>query len=138
MENHDKLDLADHDLLGEWDSDKKKRRFVDFREKVFRYPVIVGKLRGHRTSMSGCKTAHSLANYAKEFRDALVHPSPFINPKTKQQTKLFVAVGANRKIAEEILNLAVQYAEFVEKEIGNDPRESAPWLYKGTEEKAKK
>ncbi len=138
MENHDQLDLKDHDLLGEWDSDKKKRRFVDFKEKVFRYPVIVGKLRGRRIDMSGCKHAHSLANDAKEFRDALVHPSPFINPKTKEQSKFFVAVGANRKIAEEILKLAIEYAEFVEKEIGNDPRKSAPWLYEGPGLKPKK
>ena len=134
MENHDKLHLEDHDLLAEWDSYKKKRRFVDFREKVFRYPVVVGKYSDHKVDMSGCQPAHSLANYAKAFRDSLVHPSPFRNPKTKQRSKFFVAVGANRKTAAEVLHLAIQYAEFAEKGIGNDPSKSAPWLYKGIEE----
>jgi hypothetical protein len=133
MENHDKLEIKDHDLLGEWDSEKKKRRFVDFREKLFQYPVIVGKLRGRKVDMSGFQPAHTLANYAKEFRDALAHPSPFVNIKTQVRTKFFVAVGTNRRIAEETLSLAVQFAEFVEKQIGNDPKKTAPWLYATTD-----
>lgn len=134
QENHDKLAIEDHDLLGEWDSANKRRRFVDFREKVFKYPVIVGRLRGRKIDLSGFREAHDLVNTAKEFRDALVHPSPFVDPKTREFEKFLVAVGANRKIAEEILRLAVVYAEFVETSIGNDPRLAAPWLYQETDE----
>jgi hypothetical protein len=80
--------------------------------------------------LSGCKPAHALVGLAKEFRDALVHPSPFVDPKTKQFKKFQVATGTNRKISEEVLRIAVEYAAFVEKAIGNDPKLSAPWLYK--------
>jgi len=127
---HPKLPIEDHDLLAEWDSDKKKRRFVDFREKVFKYPVVVGRQLGSKVDLSGCKAAHQLIEFAKEFRDALVHPSPFIDPKTKEHTKFLIATGANRAIAEQIFKTAVEYAEFVEKALGNEPRLSAPWLFK--------
>jgi hypothetical protein len=127
--HHDKLPLEDHDLLAEWDSDKKRQRFVDFREKVFKYPVIVGHLRGCKVDLSGCKPAHELVGLAKEFRDALVHPSPFVDVKTKEFKKFQIGASTNRKIAQEVFRLAVAYAEFVENAIGNDPKLSAPWLY---------
>ncbi len=133
QEYHNKLPIEDHDLLGEWDSAKKKRKFVDFRDKVFKYPVIVGRMRGFKVDLSGCKPAHKIVSVAKGFRDALVHPSPFPDLQTQEHKKFLVAVGANRKIAEEILGLVVEYAEFVEKKIGNDPKLSAPWLYKARE-----
>jgi hypothetical protein len=130
---HNKLPIVDHDLLGEWDSAKKKRRFVDFRDKVFKYPIIVGRMRGFKVDLSGFKPAHEIVSVAKQFRDALVHPSPFPDPQTQEHRKFLVAVGANRKIAGEILGLAIKYVEFVEVNIGNDPRLTAPWLYKDVE-----
>jgi len=133
QEFHNKLPILDHDLLGEWDSARKRRSFVDFRDKVFKYPVIVGRQRGSKVDLSGFKPAHEIVGVAKQFRDALVHPSPFPDPQTQKHGKFLVAVGANRKIAEEILVLAVKYAEFVETKIGNDPKLTAPWLYKDVE-----
>jgi len=128
--HHSKLPIEDHDLLAEWDSEKKKRRFADFREKVFKYPVVIGRQEGLKVDLSSCKPAHQLIDFAKEFRDALVHPSPFIDPKTKEHTKFLIATGANRVIAEQIFEAAVGYAEFVEKALGHEPTLSAPWLCK--------
>jgi hypothetical protein len=137
QENHDKLPIDDHDLLGEWDSSKKRRRFVDFKDKVFKYPVIVGRMRGFKVDLSGFKPAHEIAGFAKQFRDALVHPSPFPDPHTRKHEKFIVAVGANRTLAAEILKLALEYAEFVEQKIGNNPKLTAPWLYKDVETESK-
>lgn len=126
---HDQLAIEDHDLLAEWNSEKKRRGFVDFREKVFRYPVIVAKSRGLTIDLSGLKPAHALIDYAKEFRDALVHPSQFVDPKTGHQSKFLIEVGVNSKIAGMVLADAVLYAEAIEKAIGTDPQSSAPWLF---------
>jgi len=131
--HHDELPIDDHDLLGEWSSEKKRHANVDFRSKVFRYPVIVGRTRGLKVDLSGCKPAHALIDYAKDFRDALVHPSPFIDPKTGQQSKFLIQVGVNARIAGMVLADAVAYAEAVEKAIGNDPMQSAPWLFEKAE-----
>lgn len=131
--HHDKLTIADHDLLAEWNSTKKKRSFVDFKDKIFRYPVIVAKAKGLTADLSGLKPAHALIDYAKEFRDALVHPSQFIDPRTGHQSKFMIAVGVNARIAQNVIEDAVRYAEAVEKAIGNDARLSAPWLYERIE-----
>lgn len=131
--HHSDLPIEDHDLLGEWDSQKKRRRFVDFREKVFRYPVIVGRTRRVEVNLSGCKPAEALIDYAKEFRAALVHPSPFIDPITGNQSKFAIQVGVGSEIAEMVMRDAVAYAVSVEKAIGNDPKQTAPWLYEKAE-----
>jgi hypothetical protein len=133
---HDSLPIEDHDLLAEWDSTKKRRRFVDFNQKVFRYPAIVGQTRGIRVDLSACKAAHSLVGYAKDFRDALVHPSPFIDTKTGEHEKFTIQVGVNSKIAQTVVEDAVSYAEAVERAIGNDPQLTAPWLFEELEVKA--
>jgi hypothetical protein len=130
---HDKLPIEDHDLLAEWNSVKKRRSFVDFKDKVFSYPVIVARARGLTVDLSGLKPAHALIDYAKEFRDALVHPSQFVDPKTGDQSKFMVLVGVNARIARMVVDDATAYAEAVEKAIGNDPRLSAPWLYEKAE-----
>ncbi|SRR5712691_1598259 len=113
----------------EWDSGRKRRRFVDFREKVFRYLVVVGRTRGVEVDLSGCKPVHALIDYAKEFRDALVHPSQLIDPKTGHQSKFLIQVGVNSQIVDMVMGDAVAYAMSVEKAIGNDPQQTAPWLY---------
>jgi hypothetical protein len=127
--HHDDLPIEDHDLFAEWDSQKKRRRFVDFREKVFKYPVIVGRTRNMKVDLSGCKPAHGLIEHAKEFRDALVHPSPFIDPKTGHQSKFMIQVGVNSGIAAMVMDDAIAYAMSVEKAIGNEPQQTVPWLY---------
>jgi hypothetical protein len=126
---HDKLAIEDHDLLAEWNSKKKRRSFVDFKDKIFHYPVIVAKTRGLNVDLSGFNPAHALIDYAKEFRDALVHPSQFVDPKTGDQTKFLIGVGVNATIAGAVIEDAVAYADGIEKTIGNDPQLSAPWLY---------
>ena len=44
--HHDELELDDHDFLGEWNSNKKQRRFVKFDDKVFGYPRLISKVKG--------------------------------------------------------------------------------------------
>jgi hypothetical protein len=133
---HDSLPIEDHDLLAEWDSVKKRRRFVDFNQKVFRYPAIVGRTRGVKVDLGACRAAHSLVGYAKDFRDALVHPSPFIDTKTGEQEKFAIQMGINSKIAQTVIEDAVSYAGVVERAIGNDPKLTAPWLFGELEAKA--
>jgi len=83
---------------------QRKSGDLDFRDKVFKYPVVVGRMRGSKVDLSAFKPAHEIVSVAKQFRDALVHPSPFPDPQTKEHGKFLVAVGANRKIAEQIFS----------------------------------
>jgi hypothetical protein len=76
---HDKLSLTDHDFLAEWDSKSNRRRFARFEEKVLRYPVVVGKTLGRNLEVSTINATQLLLDYGKRLRDALTHPSPYVD-----------------------------------------------------------
>ena len=116
-------------MFAEWNSKKKTLQFVAFDKKVFQYPRIVARAQGKKIDLSGCKAAHDIANGGKELRDALVHPTPFIDPKSKQKTKFFNVTGTMRvPVVEGLLESAKEYVRTVEIGLGNDPTKTAPWL----------
>lgn len=127
--HHETLSIEDHDLLGEWNSKKKERSFVPFDRKVFRYPAIAGKISGKTIDLSGCKAAHKIANDAKKLRDAMAHPSPFMDPKTHEREKIQLLLTPNLKNVEAIFEAAKEYVMFVETSLGEDPHKSVPWLF---------
>jgi len=120
--HHGQLDIEDHDLLGEWDSDRNRTRYVPFNKKLFRYPVVVGRAEGKRIDPSGCKAAHILATDGKRLRDALTHPSYYIDPKTQSQQKLHFMTGVNLLLVEQLFEAAKEYVGFVESSLGKDPK----------------
>ena len=91
--HHDQLSLADHDLLAEWNSDAKRKRFVPFDQKVIPIPC-------HRCAFS--KKRHrvvwvptGLSNRAKgrDLRDAITHPSAHYEPGSHEQRKITLLAG---------------------------------------------
>jgi len=127
--HHDRLSLDDHDLLGEWNSAEKRTRYVAFKKKLFAYPVIVAKMEGIKFDLSGCQFAHDLVGYGKEVRDALTHPSYYIDPKTGFQGKLLFVTGVNLALVEQIFLTAQEYVNFVEGALGRDLKQTTPWLF---------
>ena len=126
---HGQLDIEDHDLLGEWDSDRNRTRYVPFNKKLFRYPVVVASVEDKRIDLSGCKAAHLLATDGKRVRDALTHPSYYIDPRRGLQEKLHFVTGINLLLAEQIFEAAKDYVSFIEDSFGRDPKQSTPWLF---------
>jgi hypothetical protein len=126
--HHGQLSIDDHDLLGEWNSDQKRIRYVAFNKKLFTYPVIVAGVEGMQVDLSNCEPANLLATEGKRVRDAFTHPSYYIDPKTGFQERLRFLTGANLSLVELIFKAAKEYVTFVEKSLGRDPRQSAPWL----------
>jgi hypothetical protein len=126
--HHNSLPLDDHDQLAEWDSAKKQRRFVAFERKLFRYPVIIGKVKGKVADLSGCKAAHFLAGEGKEPRDALTHPSPYPDPRTGLLTKTTLVTGLRLQLVESVFAAAKDHVVTVEKALGGDPAQTVPWL----------
>ena len=105
-EHHDSLEIADHDLLAEWDSGKKRRAFVAFDRKLRAYPVIAAKATGHVLDPSDWECAGFIVEIGKSLRDAITHPSPFVDPKTKRKEKTFWMVGINLDIVERLIQAA--------------------------------
>ena len=132
MQKHDELALDDHDLLGEWNSRKKRRRFVQFETKLFAYPRVVAQAYGLTLDVSGLEAPTFLAEESKKVRDALVHPSTYVDPISRQPEKLFFITGAGLEAAEQIFTAAREYVLAVEKGIGKDLKESMPWIFEWT------
>lgn len=128
--HHQRLSVKDHDLLAEWDSQQQRRRFVAFHEKIFRYPKVVGRMYGKSLDLSGFQAAQRIADKGKLLRDALAHPSPFVDLRGRTPGKLPLVMTLEIGFIEELYRDSGEYVETVERGIGNDPRQSCPWLYR--------
>jgi hypothetical protein len=115
---HHTLPIDEHDLLAEWDSRKRKRRFVAFETKVFRYPSLYGRYLGRPVDLRDDADARFLVGDGKSLRDSLTHMSP----------KFTRLTNINIDEVRAILESAVGYMLSVERELGRDPSKSAPWL----------
>jgi hypothetical protein len=127
--HHGNLDLSDHDFLAEWDSQKKRRRFVDFDQKVFKYPTLVARAEGRQIDLSGMQAAHRIIRNGKEVRDALTHPSAHNDPDVHEQKKVTLLAGLTLPALESLYQDMLAYVRFVEGGIGHDPEKSIPWLF---------
>ena len=126
---HDKLPQTDHDALIEWDRKNQRRGFVNVERKIFRYPVIFGKCMDIKVDLSGCKAAHFLANDAKEIRDALTHPSPHPDRKSRTLKKITLITTIDLQTLEDISTAAKEYTLTVENTLFGEPEKTAPWLF---------
>ena len=127
--HHDTLDLADHDLLAEWDSAKGRTRFVPFDKKVFRYPVIVAMAEGRTIDLAGFRQAHRIVQSGKDVRDAITHPSAHFDPGIHEQRKIGLLAGLTLPAVEALYQDIHEYVNHVETEIGHNASLSVPWLF---------
>jgi hypothetical protein len=125
---HDRLSLADHDCLAEWDSKSKRVRYVSFERKLFEYPEIVGRMVGRTVRRQTFKGVRLLDGYGKRLRDALTHPSAYVHVQSGEQEKVSLAVTVNLDIAESLFAAAKDYVLGVETCLGRDPTKTMPWL----------
>lgn len=126
---HDDLQIEEHDILAEWSSKKKRRSFVQFERKLHEYPSIVARTLGRSLDMSASEAAKLLSGYGKDVRDALTHPSSFINPATRTQTKIWHVASLNLDATELILQKVREYILAVESGLGRRPEKTVPWLF---------
>lgn len=126
--HHDTLPIAEHDLLAEWDSDKKRRRFVAFDRKVFQYPVVVARAENSQIDLTGFKPAHRIVKDGKDVRDAITHPSAHYDPDVHEQRKITLLAGLTLPELESLYVDIREYVQFVEQGIGHDPKQSTPWV----------
>lgn len=127
--HHDELPIDEHDLLAEWNSKKKRQRFVGFETKLFAYPAIAAKMEGNSLDMGLSPAARFIMTEGKKMRDALTHPSPYVDPKTRIAEKLTLIATVNLPFAEQLFKAAKGYVLRVEKRLGKDPKKTVPWLF---------
>jgi len=129
MKNHDRLELDDHDLLGEWNSAKKRRKFVAFDDKVLKYPRVAAKMAGREIDLSAFQPAQRIISEGKDTRDAITHPSAQYDPELQVQKKLTLLAGLTLPALESLYADMCEYVRFVEEGTGNNTAESVPWLF---------
>jgi len=129
-QHHDALSLEEHDLLAEWNSKKKRRMFVQFETKLFRYPEIIGAMSGAVVDMTKSASAQLLANDGKKLRDSLTHASPYVDPHSGRHEKLFWMTGVGVNPSEQVWKAAHDYVVSVELGLKRDPQETIPWIFK--------
>ncbi len=130
---HDTLPIDDHDTLAEWDSRRRKRKYVSFDRKLFEYPKIVARSEGKACDLSGFGPAHFLARDGKDIRDALTHPSPYIDPTTTDYKKTMLFVSLHLPAVEKVVEAAKEYVLKVESDLGHDPKVTVGYLLKDAE-----
>lgn len=125
---HDKLPLPEHDLLCERDSATKKTRFVSFERKMKKYPKLYGKYLGQIVNFDSDTDRLFLCDKGKSLRDALTHPSTFINRESDEPPKFQLVAGLTLEQVKKVLVSAVSFVRKVEVALGHDPSLSVPWL----------
>lgn len=131
MTFHDTMDIADHDLLAEWDSKARRIRYVPFERKLGDYPRIYGKHVGKTVDLSADADVDTLLGEGKVLRDSLTHASPFVDPKTRELKKVIANIAIKAEEVKQIFLAASHYVQKVESALGRDPSRSVPWLQFG-------
>ena len=127
--HHDELSIRDHDLLAEWDTKSKRQRFVSFETKLYAYPALAAKMEGKSVDMKLSAAARFLATDGRKMRDALTHPSPFVSPRSRVAEKLSLTATVRLPFAEQLFQAAKEYVLTVEKELGQEPKKTVPWVF---------
>jgi hypothetical protein len=125
---HNSLDLEEHDLLSEWNSKDKCPRFVPFEKKMKKYPVTCGKHTGRKVPVVGDKHLEFLLTEGRAIRDALTHPSPYINWDSKDPTKTYRMLTINPDQLKQLFQSAIVYVRRTEESLGREVTRSMPWL----------
>lgn len=118
---HDKLSLSEHDLLCERDSQTKKTRFLSFERKMKEYPKLYGKYLGKNTTFDSDADAIFLCENGKLLRDAITHPSAFINWDSSEPTKVQLVGGITHEQVSKVLKSALNFVSKSEAALGHDP-----------------
>ena len=125
---HDSMNIDDHDLLAEWDSQRKRVRFVSFERKLKEYPAICCKYLQRKADLDADANIAYLLGEGKQLRDALTHPAPFVNFESTNLTKMQMIGRITIDQIERLLFAATGYVLKVEIALGHDVNMSVPWI----------
>jgi hypothetical protein len=108
----------DIEILHEWDYKNDRARYVSFRDKLVKYPRIVGGHAASPLTEENCPAIRDLVEKSKVFRDAIVHHSPFIGPNEFIAEKDRAFYSVSMKDAVETVSSVLSYLFEVQKILG--------------------
>jgi hypothetical protein len=114
----DELEEKHSDLLMEWDSTRKKTRFVSFEKKITEYPKIILGLQHPKITETTSPNLKVLSSDAKELRDAIVHQSPKGQDLTDMPSKVKSLSEADLAKTTEVVDAAVRLVKELNASLG--------------------
>jgi hypothetical protein len=118
------LSEAEVDFLTEWDSKRKRQRYVKLREKAVQYPKIVLNRKNPPFTESTCAPLQILMLKVR-LRDAVVHSSP--KPIGDEIPKMKDLVEMELDDATKVADAAVDFVKLVDQEV-HKGRYDNTWL----------
>ena len=125
---HDSMGIADHDALAEWNNDMRRVRFTPLERKIKEYPKICAKYAQKEVNLANDKDVEYLLGEGKLLRDALTHPTPFVNSQSTNPTKMQMIGGITPEQIHRLLSASIGYVRKVEIALGHNVARSMPWL----------
>ena len=128
QDNHGSMEIDDHDFLAEWDSRMRRVRYASFERKLKEYPKVCAKYINRSIDLAIDSDVEYLLGEGRLIRDALTHPSPYINFQSETPTKMQMIAGLTAEHINKLLLAAISYVRKVEEGLGHDLSRSVPWL----------
>jgi hypothetical protein len=123
-----RLDDETRIILTEWDHQKNRERFVNFRDKFLKYPRIAAGLAHPPLQESNCPELAFLTGPGRRLRDAIVHPSARPDPNMGDANKVRAFLDPTLLDVEKVADAAIGLVRKTERAIkGNDL--ALTWLY---------
>ncbi len=129
VREYDKISGKDRVVLTEWNNENKRTKYISFRDKILKYPKIIGGFSEPPILESNCPSLKYLMDKSKIFRDAIVHASPFLEPwdVAPEKERAFYSVSIND--ATKTLEATLDLTEVIQKTLGR-PLEELWWFCK--------
>ena len=127
VRKHAELSVRDRDALSEWDSATNRTRYVSFRNKLIKYPQIIGGFKEPPLTEESCQELKSLLEKSKTYRDAIVHASPFLEPKELVPEKESAFYSLSAEDALKTVELVIAIVARIHEVLGRTPAD-LPWF----------
>jgi hypothetical protein len=108
------MEQETRDLLTEWDSKKKRPRWLPVREKILKFTRIVSGQAQSPIQENNCAELEVLTKTAKQLRDSIVHASPLPDHITRVPEKERAVFNVTLQDAERVVDAAIGFVRKIE------------------------
>ncbi len=115
------------ETLLEWDGKGNREKWLNFRDKLYKYPRIIMGVQHPPLTDSNSPEVKLLLTKAKEIRDAIVHQSPKPDLSTREFAKLASFMHLRLHDASEIVDASISLARKLNSALGKNGIR-ADWL----------
>lgn len=129
VREYERISEKDREVLTEWDNKRARTKYISLRDKILKYPKIVGRYSIPPLTEDNCAPLKHLLEKSKIFRDAITHASPFLEPGALVPEKDRAFYSVSVKDAMETLDAVIDLVEAIQAALGR-PVEDLWWFHR--------